>query len=60
LIGRSSTPRLLDFIDGVSENWIARRSLSSGGAARRPIGGRRQPGAFPRRDTPEACWQPAF
>ena len=40
------------------EYWIARWSLSSGGARRRPGGGRRRVGnsfAFPRRDAPELC-----
>jgi hypothetical protein len=42
LRGVSSTQRLLDCIIGASEYWIARRSLSSGGAMRRPGGGRRR------------------
>src|SRR5260370_31355582 len=38
----TSTLRLLDSIIDVSEYWIARWSLSSGGATRRPGGGRRR------------------
>jgi hypothetical protein len=38
--GASSTPRPFGSIADVSEYWIARWSLSSGGAKRRPGGGR--------------------
>jgi hypothetical protein len=38
--GISSTPQLFDSITDASEYWIARWSLSSGGAMRRPGGGR--------------------
>src|SRR6267378_7242584 len=37
--GGSNTPRPINSIIGASEYWIARRSLSSGGAMRRPGGG---------------------
>jgi hypothetical protein len=37
--GASSTPQLRDSIIDVSEYWIIRWSLSSGGALRRPGGG---------------------
>ena len=37
--GVSSTPRPLDSIIGVSEYWIARWSLSSGGHSADPLAG---------------------
>src|SRR5258705_5186805 len=40
--GVSSTPQLRGSITSTLEYWIARRSLSSGGAMRRPGGGRCQ------------------
>jgi hypothetical protein len=42
LIGGSSTPRPFASITSALEYWIARRSLSAGGALRRPVGGRRR------------------
>jgi hypothetical protein len=37
--GVSSTPRLFRFVTDVSEYWIARRSLSSGGHSADPLAG---------------------